>query len=205
MESREGCARAGCYPCPGDCLCCNLLPCSLHTAIPSRRQGAATVISDRQEQCRTGKYPSKSAERDIAPLLPRSEVSILLSDHRATGGTGSRAGDSHVSAHPCPVTWLLLLWARRTALGRGCACPAQAVSPKTPLRHFTKTKMVNKQKAVLGGTTPPQRSQGREGSDSAPRPHNEIVTGRKGKLGCLSPCAGLYPPVPTAPALLCPL
>lgn len=56
--------------------------------------------------------------------------------------------------------------------------------------------MVNKQRAVLGGTTSSHRSQGREGSDSAPRPHNEIVTGRKGKLGCLSPCAGLYPPVP---------
>lgn len=65
--------------------------------------------------------------------------------------------------------------------------------------------MVNKQRAVLGGTTLSQRSQGREGSDSAPRPHNEIVTGRKGKLS-----VPLYRVVPSSPrcsysALLCPL
>lgn len=91
MESREGCARAGCYMCSEDCLSCNLLPWlpahshSQHrqrTAL-SRRQGAAIVISDRQEEVRIGKYPSKNAERDTPHLPPCSEVSSCLSDHRA--------------------------------------------------------------------------------------------------------------------------
>lgn len=109
-----------------DHLSCNLLPCPWLPAhshsqhwqrmAPSRRQDAATVISERLEGFTIGKYPSKSAERDISHLPPRSEV--------------SRAGDRHFSAHPHPViVELLLPWGTRTALGWGCACPAQVELP----------------------------------------------------------------------------
>lgn len=37
----------------------------------SRRQGAAIMISERQEEFRIGKYPSKTAQRDISHLPPR--------------------------------------------------------------------------------------------------------------------------------------
>lgn len=79
MESREGCARTGCYTCSGDCLSCNLLPCSLAPctqpfpapAKDGSEQKAAIMISERQEEFRIGKYPSKTAQRDISHLPPR--------------------------------------------------------------------------------------------------------------------------------------
>lgn len=37
----------------------------------SRRQGAAIMISERQKEFRIGKYPSKTAQRDISHLPPR--------------------------------------------------------------------------------------------------------------------------------------
>lgn len=118
-----------------------LLPAHSHSqhqqrTAPSRRQGAAIVISDRQEQFRIGKYPSRNDERDIPHFLPRSEVSSYLSDHR-TGCSQCAEALGLVTAtslptHPMTV-WLLLPWARRTALGLSCACPAQAELPPSLL------------------------------------------------------------------------
>lgn len=95
---------------------------------PSRGQGPAIVISESRRSSELGTAPPRVLRGTFLIFHPavRSPAASLIT----VLGRGSGAGDSHFSAHPRPVTvWLLLPWGRRTALGWGCACPAQAELP----------------------------------------------------------------------------
>lgn len=133
----------------------------------SRRQGAAITISERQKEFRIGKYPSKTAQRDISHLPPRSAVSRCLPDHR-TGCSQRSEAPVQVTATSLPTPTLSLCGSccsgevNSTGPGAVPALPRQSF-PQDSSKALHKDKDSKQAESCVGWNHPIAEEPGQRG------------------------------------------